>query len=365
MDTDCQLVDGGACVCDDCYSDYCQCASCDEMFRHSALYDIGDCEVCEDCRENYSYCEECDEYYHNDDADEHVHGGCNCEAPAQRFSIRNDGCEPLASDTEVVVTMPGGIISGEGMTALARLLREEAMRLPLVSDDHVYGGETRSPDYWRYQDLVGAVTCDVLGREWQTREGNFPKRLSRYAYKHCGLRLSPDLMSEVGNIASAHSRAVDVRLAVTRNLNLPAEDFAHPASCWWGSYSESRCALKSNGGFGLRTFGEYGVSGRAWVMPVRITGRDVRPTFDAMTPDAFIVFNGYGDLSGYAPARIMAQMAGMTYRKISFLCSPMYVNGNSGYLVAPEEIAARYTDGSISLDLNEHSSLYSRESVAA
>jgi len=59
------------------------------------------------------------------------------------------------------------------------------------------------------------------------------------------------------------------------------------------------------------------------------------PTFDTETPAAFVVFNGYGDLGGYAPARIMSHMAGMTYRKITFDAQPMYVNPGApgvGYL---------------------------------
>jgi len=83
--------------------------------------------------------------------------------------------------------------------------------------------------------------------------------------------------------------------------------------------------------------------------------------FDTMTPDAFIVFNGYGDLSGYGPARIMAHMAGMTYRKVAFTCTPMYVNGEQGYLVAPEALAEKYTDGRLSLTVPQHADLYDTE----
>ena len=149
--------------------------------------------------------------------------------------------------------------------------------------------------------------------------------------------------------------------------------------------------------FGMRTFKtevgynnvEYrNVTGRAWVMPLKLTGKNqpgprdpnlcsdpvccpppepvagapaLAPTFDTMTPDAFIVFNGYGDLSGYGPARIMAHMAGMTYRKVAFTCSPMYVNGEQGYLVAPEALAEKYTDGRLNLSVPQHADLYDTE----
>ena len=94
-------------------------------------------------------------------------------------------------------------------------------------------------------------------------------------------------------------------------------------------------------------------------MPMRKTeSGDLVPTFNTETPDAYIVFNGYGELSGYAGARIVASMNGMTYRKIDFSAEPMYVNNASGYLVAPEEIAKDYTDGSITMYPDSHSNLY-------
>lgn len=100
-------------------------------------------------------------------------------------------------------------------------------------------------------------------------------------------------------------------------------------------------------------------------MPLRrdLFGK-LSPTFDTITPDAFVTFNGYGDLGGYAPARILSHMAGWTYRKIEFTCSPMYINAG-GYLVAPEEIAAPFTDRQLNLSVSQHSSLYERELVNA
>jgi hypothetical protein len=54
-------------------------------------------------------------------------------------------------------------------------------------------------------------------------------------------------------------------------------------------------------------------------------------------------------------------MAGLTYRKIGFGCGPMYIN-SGGYLIAPEEIAQRYSeDRSLYLDVSTHASLYDRE----
>lgn len=350
--------DGDHMVCDSCLGrDYFQCEGCEgwhHLYDRNGLVDGG--YVCEGCTDyHYYYCEDCDGYYHEYDSGDHEHGDeCDCESPhgARSFTIRNDGESPLANDTRATVTLPAGIISSEGMSTIARYLREQAYGL----DDM----ELRNKLY----DLSYRV--DEVGTTWQTREGNFTKRLSRFAYKNFGLKLTPDMVSRVGCIGSDHSTAVDFALETTRNLNLSAEEFGHEDSCWWQSYYESRCTLKSNGGFGLRTFKNGWVNGRAWVMPLRADlNGGLTPTFDTVTPDAFIVFNGYGDLSGYAPARIMAHMAGMTYRKVAFHCSPMYVNNESGYLVAPEELASKYTDGTLDIRTTPHSNLFEAERASA
>jgi hypothetical protein len=343
-------------VCESCLSEYWHCNDCEEYFSETTTT-LDETEVCDRCRgRNWSYCDECDGWRRDEDSDEHDHGGreCTCESPKRHFFVRNDGEAPLENDTRTTVSLPAGVISSEGIEAIAQYLRDFTNTLP-------YGDEREH--LWQL-----AYQLEDLGDKWQTREGNFTKRLSRFAYKTFGLKVAPEVISQVGCIAREHSTAVDFEIEVTRNLNLPREEFAHDGSCWWTDYATSRCSLKSNGGFGLRTFGEdrWGykhVKGRAWVMPLREnedTGRLV-PTFETLEPDAFIVFNGYGDLQGYVAARIVSHMAGMTYRKVGFENDPMYVNNDTGYLVAREEIAERYTDGHLTLHTDYHSNLYHHE----
>jgi hypothetical protein len=181
------------------------------------------------------------------------------------------------------------------------------------------------------------------------------------------IKLSPEILAQVGCIARDNSGSQSsFAVEVTRDLNQDASDFYHDGSCWWTDYAESRCALKTNGGFGLRTFTEWnGVSGRAWVMPLRqLPHGSLGPTFDTVNPDAFMVFNGYGDLSGYAAARIMAHMTGGTYRKTDFSCEPMYINNKSGYLIAPEEIAGQYEGKGVYPDVSTHADLFRDEQAA-
>lgn len=310
---------------------------------------------CEGCMESLPYCEDCEGIY-DPDVSSHNHDECECEPKGMSFRIRNDGADPLRNDRRVTVTLPKGVISDEGL---------DAIRRSILSSDWYYDPTTDQPSV---RNLCVDIQLGRLGRNWQEKTGNFTKRLSRHAYNTYSLSIPPDVISNVGNVAREHSMAVDCDVEVTRDLNLPPEYFAHEESCWWGGETQSRCALKTNGGFALRTFGEpdydgdLDVKGRAWVMPLRKTDHSaLTPTFETENPDAFMVFNGYGDLEGYAPARLLAHMVGMTYRKIGFSCRPMWVNSDSGYLVAPEEIAETYANASLSLEVRAHSNLYETE----
>jgi hypothetical protein len=349
-------------VCETCVDDYYQCVNCEDLFT-SLNSTLSDDEACDRClRLHWTYCNDCDGYYPDGYEDDHEHeDGCDCEAPGRGFMVRNDGDPLLANDTPATVSLPAGVISAEGLTGIFNYLRDYAR------------GIEDAEERLNMRALASMVSVGELGDKWQTKEGNFTKRLSRYAYKTYGLKVPAHVISGVGCIARDHSTSVDFEVEVTRELNQSPEEFAHEDSCWWQSYYEGRCALKNNGGFGLRTFKDnhYGhryASGRAWVFPLKQDDQGLTPTFNTETPDAFVVFNGYGDLSGYAAPRLLSHMAGMTYRRITFSCSvtdldneDMYVNGDSGYLIAPEEIARHYTDGSLSLSLQKHSNLYYNE----
>ena len=357
-------------ACDECFSDnYSSCDDCSDVFHHDYLTStLGDCSVCDSCRDcRYSYCEDCDGYFHDSDEREHRHGGCNCAPPDLSVRFPQSDGTTLSEDERATVSLPSGVISQEGMNSIARLIRDHSLEAVACDErgNMTKEGYELHNKWWNLSFDVAAMDT-----RWQTKEGNFTKRLSKLAHKNYALKLPPTLVTRVGNIARDNSQGTEIEIEFTRDLNLPAEEFYHEDSCWWQSYSESRCSLKNNGGIGLRTFGGtrlQPVSGRAWVMPLKSDEEgNLSPTFDATAADAYMVFNGYGDLSGYTPARVVAGMTGMTYRKIPFSCYPMYINGDSGYLVAPEEIAERYATKSTGLVLlvDSHANLWHREASA-
>lgn len=357
----------GRTVCATCIKTYyATCTDCDKPTRYQRYTEDGR-RVCTSCADrDYTYCERCDRYYNPETTDNsHRHDGSDCcsvPEEATTFFIPNDGNPPLVNDTMTTITLPAGDLSDEGVQAIARYLMDQRVT-------------TIDPVAQRTWLTIGSRVHEI-GPKWQAKEGNFTKRLSRWAYQQFGFKIPAEVISQVGNIGAMHSTATDFHLEVSRLLDQSAEEWGHPESCWWQSYFHSRCALKSNGGFGIRTKSEYGeVTGRTWVYPLKRTVDDpttlrrhdtwLTPTFETTTPDAYVVFNGYGNLAGYAGSRVLAHMAGMTYRKVAMALGPnSYVNNDSAYLVAPEDIAQYYTDGTLSITAQQHATLFADEQAA-
>lgn len=297
------------------------CDDCGEpVFRkgwHGSTHE--DTDVCQSCLDNYYWCDDCGGYY----SESHDHTS-QCDAPHPRFRFPLADGRTVGSDDLFDVATPSGVISDTGIEAVA---------------EFVYG---KLSSY----NLYKKIKLD-MDREWTNRSGNFTKRLAKLALQQ-GYKLEPPVLAEVGNIARSHSGGSSYRVAFTRDLNAPAEDFAHPNSCWWTSESESRCALKQEGGLGLRTFDADGnVHARAWVLPLArqrdaygVNGFEL--TDDPVGADAFVLFNTY-HIDGYEAARMLAQITGLSYRKISFACDPMYVNAG-GFLIAPVQDCERTSD---------------------
>jgi hypothetical protein len=251
------------------------------------------------------------------------------------FTFPN-GSSVVANDERFTVELPRGEISKEGIREITFYVHETIHEL---RDD-----TTR-----RFSDV--RILVGEVGNQWQTKRGNFTKRLSSAVYKKWKIKFPPEELSHVGNLARSFSESeAEWVIEFTRNLNLPASAFANDESCWWDGLFRSRCALKSWGGLAIRSYltdCQYPNSpdGRAWIQPLN---QHMFPTHDVMNAHAYVVYNGYEDLSGYTPARIIAQMTGKTYRKIDFFAENQYVNNNSGYLVSDEETCKTYFEISLS-----------------
>lgn len=341
-------------VCAGCYARYYNpCADCGAFGRNHRH--VGDDRrlLCLTClAERYFHCRHCGTYYPNEVVNAHLHGAdlC-CVSPQTEFTFPNAG-ERLASDTRVTIGAENGIISRQGMVDIRALLQEYARAL----DPRLAMG-SRGRRMWDF-----ATHFDV-GDQKVTPQGNFATRLKRTAYKEAGLKLEPDLLTLVGNIASRASQGATYHVEVTRNLNLPAHMYGNAGSCWWSDYRESRCALKTNGGLAVRTFASptaQAVTGRVWVMPLHreVDGR-LRPTFRT-DGEVWFVFNAYGTLHDQAGVRLVSEMTGVqSYRSVTFNSEGMYVNNSTGYLVAPTQVLN--LNGLLNLHIETHSNLYQSE----
>lgn len=352
-------VVGGAMICTACIGDYSPCTVCNQM--DSELVDTEDGQsVCRTCRRDYLHCGRCAVWYHPD-AEGHRHDGSDCcKSPAESFTIRNDGKDPLPENTRVVVGLGAGTLSSEGVAEIARGI----VKWVKYNPDEVGNWRDSLSDGYKIWECTNYLS--ELGEKWQTKEGNYPKRFSRLAYKRHKIKVPPGLISEIGNIGALHSKGADYHVETTRYFDGRPAEYAQAGSCWWQSYWHCRCMLKSNGGFGIRTFAgadSTEVVGRAWAMPLRLTADVLTPTFDTMSPDAFIVFNGYGNLVQYTAPRILAHMAGMSYKALDLgiecVDKAMYLNAGSGYIVAPEEIIAAHP--MLRLRLEQHANLFENE----
>lgn len=295
-----RLSDDSCSLCGEC-RDHCSCDSCSDCGDtvHNVCGDCGGCENCCNCGQD-------------DDEDE----GCQCDIPHINFRFPADGHGTITQDERLTVDLPKGTIDEEGLRVIEELVIAEVG--------------------WQDEHAVHEAIM-TIGPLWQTKRGNFTRRLSSALHK-LGIKITATTLTEVGNRARQHSSdSASWKIEFTRDLNMSAGDFYHEESCWFtgGSYGESRCCLKNWGGLAIRTFaGRYnGVSGRAWVQPIT---SNLTPTHDTINAHAYMVYNGYGDLEGYVAARIVAHLTGLTYRKVGFYAGNQYINGEVGYLVADE-----------------------------
>jgi len=339
-------------VCGSCQEDYYSCDDCNVMaHRDGATYLDGlDRTVCDSCSCDYYWCENCECY--SDGPCTECSEGCEC-CPAQpRFRFPANGAGTIAQDERLTLTLPKGVISDAGITAISKAVTDALPTRQAVADAHAaYCANdytTSLRDAWyaasdEHDKAVRAVSkaIESIGHEWQGKRGNYPKRLSSALHK-LGVKLAPATISEVGNLARQYSDdQSEFHIEFTRDLNQSAGYFYHEDSCWWQSYANSRCALKNWGGLAMRTFetaesDHYDPSGRVFLFPL---DGDFQPCQNAETAHAYMVFNAYGALGGYSSARIIAHLAGKTYRKVTFGLDidNGYVNSSAGYLVCDAE----------------------------
>lgn len=345
----------GDLVCSDCRTDYATCHGCDEFsIARRWITWVSGYAYCDNCRnENCSFCEDCNEWYLDSRSEEHDHSPdyCECSPHDLRFKVLANSHGSIEQDERLLVELPAGAITEQAITAAINVIWSEQMS-PLhdqyIQDRYRDYANAKQPENYADYDKLQRI-FDALEPEWQTKRGNFTRRLSSALHKE-GIKLNEGLLSKVGSTMRAHtSMRNSWHVEFTRDLNQHPEAFANEGSCWWGSENDGLCAFKHWGGVAMRSYDSADQarqfpSGRAWVQPLN---EHLMPTLDAYGAHAFVVYNGYGDLEGYTPARLMAYLTSRTYKKIGFEASYQYINAG-GYLVADQETCDKTTSIEIS-----------------
>lgn len=320
------------------------CDYCRVYIDEDDIRELLDSAYCPQCYNDETFfCERCDERVPNGYAYEHEHNSeCSedCESPMRAFSID-------------VTDANGGTLTHDTVLRVALEDTVDSYVVDQIRHDVLSWVRTQESarENWIYLD--GPLR--FADPTYKTAEGVYAKRVRKVVYETTKeysqffekpLSLPADLLASIGTKAREASKPLEFNVMITRDLDNDPEFYANEDSCWWTDYAYSRCTLKSNAGFALlaRERGRWGenTTGRTWVIPCEI-GEDNRlvPTF--AKAQAYMVFNGYGDLEEGVGARLLAHMTGwaVTSRRPTFRTSDanMYINTDDCRVVVPAGLA--------------------------
>ena len=335
-------------VCDDCAHDYTLCHECERQVSLDDSNTVTNAdgynteEACHRCMEGYtSWCDACEVRYWDRDYEYHEHDGddCDCEPHEPEFALstEREDIGQIRSDETYEVTLGKDTIP-------SRVLHDIS--------DYIMGAIRETAPFgpmWKTDfEALSCVLFTALdtGTLYRTEEGTWAKRFRSLLYKATKIRsgvgysLPAPILSEVGRRLSEEVGAgTTYEVQVTRDLNRSADELGNGGSCWWTDYSESRCALKSNAGFGFIEPRPNGfAASRAWVLPCKIRESEgyhvLHPTH--REAQAYLVFNAYGNFEERVGPRAFAALLGWKMiGSVDFDPNPMYINGGRAYLVVP------------------------------
>lgn len=175
----------------------------------------------------------------------------------------------LPLNNRIKISIPGSGIENQGRLEVLNYIRAclpgQYIHLPM--DD----GEEWS---WEWVVKIGSY------------QGTLPKRIQKFLFNTQKHKLTPEQISELGNIAQRWLPKTDEwEIDFVKEFDWEAGDFGDSGSCFWGDRRETKWWLKEVGAYALRRLRpntrELGY-GRCWIL-----------THESV-PDGFVVFNGYG-----------------------------------------------------------------------
>lgn len=177
--------------------------------------------------------------------------------------------------------------------------------------------------------------------------GRLPTRISKYYKLAYSAKLDTETLSELGNIARAHTCAgAKYYFDFDQELAWRDGDFGDDGSCYWGGKHDAREMLRDHGAYAIRFYHQGQVNlgldgkdttvytgyGRAWLVPWR---------------DCFVAFNSYGqELS--TVSFVLARYLKRHYQRIELFNNDktrgmLWINGGTGYAIGKSEIVKEWT----------------------
>jgi hypothetical protein len=320
--------------------------------------------------DEYFTCDDCGDVYHNDDYEEGYcnrctrNNGSRCAEKYANFSLTINGVEMKSSSqgrtrTDFVdVALPKDCLTEEAISSIKSFVNNWFQEFRAEQDDNF------KYNNWLYEDSIRlGADRERGGRPWAAGDDKEPapmdwslgkgkpsivKRISKLFYDMGGIKIPPSALTEIGNIASRESSSRDeYRMFFVRDFNSNADAFTHSSSCWWESYYQGRCLLKHYKSIGmLMDSGDtFEPSGRCWALGLDESLKPELADSESMDCPSYFVFNAYGE-DCIVWARILAQLKGMTYKRIDIddINGNVYINrseksGKShGYIVSSQDV---------------------------
>jgi len=145
------------------------------------------------------------------------------------------------------INIPTGVILGEGRRIIQNYLIDHGIP-PLPNNWD-----------WNWKVLFGKY-C-----------GTLTKRISKYLYVEHQLKIKPEMLAEIGNIASQYVYDRDTYYVdFTNDFNWEAGDFGDKNSCFWTGREISKQIIRAENGYAIRFFANKNKKtgyGRAWIIP--------------------------------------------------------------------------------------------------